>query len=117
MLACAFAVTPIAAVAAGGGLWRAVALIGLAAAAHQGFSANMFTLASDMFPRAAVGSMVGLAGTAGAIGGLLIATIVGVLLQLTGSYFAVFIMAASSYLVAIALIHVLAPRLTPVKVE
>ena len=117
MLVCALAVTPIAAVAGARGLWQAVALIGLAAAAHQGFSANMFTLASDMFPRAAVGSMVGLAGTAGAIGGLLIATFVGLLLQLTGSYVAVFIMAASSYLVAIALIHALAPRLTPVKVD
>ena len=116
MLVCALAVTPIAAVAGARGLWQAVALIGLAAAAHQGFSANMFTLASDMFPRSAVGSMVGLAGTAGAIGGLLIATFVGLLLQLTGSYVAVFIMAASSYLIAIALIHALAPRLTPVAV-
>jgi MFS transporter, ACS family, hexuronate transporter len=117
MLVCALAVTPIATVAGGGSLWQAVALIGLAAAAHQGFSANMFTLASDMFPRAAVGSMVGLAGSAGAIGGLMIATFVGLLLQLTGSYFAVFIMASSSYLLALALIHALAPRLTPVKVD
>jgi ACS family hexuronate transporter-like MFS transporter len=117
MLACALAVTPIAIVARGGGLWEAVGLIGLAAAAHQGFSANMFTLASDMFPRAAVGSMVGLAGTAGAIGGLLIATFVGLLLQLTGSYVAVFMMAASSYVVALALIHGLAPRLTPITVQ
>ena len=77
----------------------------------------MFTLASDMFPRAAVGSMVGLAGTAGAVGGLLIATFVGLLLQLTGSYVAVFIMAASSYLLALALIHALAPRLAPVPVD
>ena len=60
--------------------------------------------------------MVGLGGTAGAIGGLLIATFVGLLLQITGSYFAVFIMAASTYLVALAFIHALAPRLTPVKV-
>ena len=117
MLVCALAVTPIAAVAGARGLWEAVALIGLAAAAHQGFSANMFTLASDMFPRAAVGSMVGLAGTAGAVGGLLIATFVGLLLQLTGSYVAVFIMAASSYLLALALIHALAPRLAPVPVD
>jgi len=116
MLACALAVMPIALVARGGGLWRSVALIGLAAAAHQGFSANMFTLASDMFPRAAVGSMVGLAGTAGAIGGLLIATFVGFLLQITGSYVAVFMMAASSYAIAVALIHALAPRLTPITV-
>jgi MFS transporter, ACS family, aldohexuronate transporter len=117
MLVCALAVVPIATVARATGLWQAVAVIGLAAAAHQGFSANMFTLASDMFPRAAVGSMVGLAGTAGAIGGLLIATFVGLLLQITGSYFAVFIMAASSYLVALAFIHALAPRLTPIRMQ
>jgi MFS transporter, ACS family, hexuronate transporter len=117
MLACALSVVPIAAVARGGGLWTAVALIGLAAAAHQGFSANMYTLVSDMFPRTAVGSTIGLAGAAGAVGGLLIATFVGFLLQVTGSYFAVFIMAASSYLIALAFIHALAPHLTPVHIE
>jgi ACS family hexuronate transporter-like MFS transporter len=73
----------------------------------------MFTLPSDMFPTAAVGSTVGIAAMAGAIGGMLIATAVGWLLQLTGSYMAVFLMAASSYLIALLCIHLLAPRLAP----
>jgi ACS family hexuronate transporter-like MFS transporter len=111
MLTCALLVTPIALVSKANGLWQAVALIGLAAAAHQGWSANMFTLVSDMFPRGAIGSVVGIAGMSGAIGGMLIATVVGLLLQLTGSYFSVFLMAASSYLVALAIIHALAPKL------
>jgi ACS family hexuronate transporter-like MFS transporter len=90
-----------------------VALISLAAAAHQGWSCNMFTLASDMFPRGAIGSVVGIAGMSGAIGGMLIATAVGLLLHLTGSYVSVFLMAASSYLFALLFIHLLAPRLAP----
>ena len=73
----------------------------------------MFTLASDMFPRGAIGSVVGIAGMSGAIGGMLIATAIGLLLQFTGSYFSVFLMAASSYLFALLFIHLLAPRLAP----
>ena len=102
-------VTPIALVSKASSLWEAVGLISLAAAAHQGWSANMFTLASDMFPRGAIGSVVGIAGMSGAIGGMLIATAVGLLLQLTGSYVSVFLMAASSYLFALLFIHLLAP--------
>jgi ACS family hexuronate transporter-like MFS transporter len=113
MFTCAMLVTPIALVSKARSLWEAVALIGLAAAAHQGWSANMFTLASDMFPRGAIGSVVGIAGMSGAIGGMLIATAVGLLLQLTGSYFSVFLMAASSYLFALLFIHLLAPTLAP----
>jgi ACS family hexuronate transporter-like MFS transporter len=113
MFTCAALVTPIALVSKARSLWEAVALIGLAAAAHQGWSANMFTLASDMFPRGAIGSVVGIAGMSGAIGGMLIATAIGLLLQLTGSYFSVFLMAASSYLVALLFIHLLAPTLAP----
>jgi len=113
MLTCALLVTPIALASKATGLWQSVGLIGLAAAAHQGFSANMFTLASDMFPRGAVGSVVGIGGMAGAIGGMLIATAVGLLLQLTGSYVPVFLLAASSYLAAVLFIHLLAPALTP----
>ena len=111
MLTCALLVTPIALVSRARSLREAVALIGLAAAAHQGWSANMFTLASDMFPRGAIGSVVGIAGMSGAIGGMLIATAIGLLLQLTGSYFSVFLMAASSYLFALLFIHLLAPAL------
>jgi ACS family hexuronate transporter-like MFS transporter len=94
----------------------AVALISLAASAHQGWSANLFTLVSDTFPRQAVGSVVGLGGMAGAIGGMLIAKLTGYLLQVTGSYVPVFLIAAFAYLVALGVIHLLVPRLEPAKV-
>ena len=88
-----------------------MALIGLAAAAHQGFSANLFTLPSDMFPSRAVGSVVGIGGMAGAIGGMLIAKIVGYVLQWTGSYRVPFLIAGGAYLLALGVIQLLAPRL------
>ena len=93
------------------------ALISLAAAAHQGWSANLFTLASDMFPRQAVGSVVGFGGMAGAVGGMLIAKLTGYLLEATGSYVPVFLMAAFAYLVALAVIHLLVPRLEPARLD
>jgi ACS family hexuronate transporter-like MFS transporter len=94
-------------------LWGAVFLIGLAAAAHQGFSANLFTLPSDMFPRKAVASVVGIGGMAGAVGGMFIAKIVAHFLQWTGSYRVPFFMAGSAYLIALGVVHMLAPRLDP----
>ena len=115
MLTCALAVLPIAVAAGARELWLAVAIVSLAAAAHQGWSANLFTLVSDTFPRQAVGSVVGLGGMAGAIGGMLIAKLTGYILDTTGSYVPVFLIAASAYLLALGAIHLLAPRLTPVK--
>ena len=116
MLICALCVVPIVFAAHANNLWLAVGIIGLAAAAHQGWSANIFTLASDMFPRRAVGSIVGIGGMAGAVGGMLIAKTTGYLLQWTGSYVAIFIVAASAYLLALGIIHVLVPNLEPVDV-
>jgi len=116
MLICALAVTPIVFAAHASNLWVAVVLIGLATAGHQGWSANVFTLTSDMFPRHAVGSVVGIGGFAGAVGGMLIATFTGFLLQTTGSYVPVFIMAGSAYLLALVLVHCLAPRLQPAQI-
>jgi MFS transporter, ACS family, hexuronate transporter len=113
MLVCALAVVPIVFAARTASLWTAVALIGLAAAAHQGWSANLFTLASDMFPARAVGSVVGIGGMAGAVGGMLIAKIVGYVLEWTGSYFPVFVIAGSAYLVALLLVHLIVPRMEP----
>ena len=84
MLVCALAVLPMVFASGAKDLWVAVALIGLAAAAHQGWSANLFTLVSDMFPRQAVGSVVGLGGMAGAIGGMLIAKLTGYILERHG---------------------------------
>jgi ACS family hexuronate transporter-like MFS transporter len=113
MLGCAFAVVPIAFAAYANNLWLAVALVGLAAAAHQGWSANLFTLASDTFPRQAVGSVVGFGGMAGAIGGMLIAKLTGYILDASGSYVPVFLIAASTYLIALLIIHLLLPKLEP----
>ena len=117
MLVCALCVVPIIFAARASNLWVAVALISLATAAHQGWSANLFTLVSDMFPRRVVGSVVGIGGFAGAVSGMLIATITGLLLQWTGSYVPIFIFAASAYLFALLVIHLLAPRLESAGVE
>jgi MFS transporter, ACS family, hexuronate transporter len=111
MLICALLVTPIVFATQVKDVWSAVALVGLAAAAHQGFSANIFTLVSDMFPKQAVGSVVGIGGMGGAVGGMFVASAVGYILQWTGSYVVPFAMAAGAYLVALAVIHTLAPRL------
>ncbi|HEX4002961.1 MAG TPA: MFS transporter [Candidatus Acidoferrales bacterium] len=111
MLICAVSVIPIAFTPRVRSTAAAVLLIGLAVAAHQGFSTNLFTLPSDMFPRQAVASVVGIGGMAGALGGLLIAKVVSYLLQWTGSYAVPFLIAGSAYLVAIAVIQLLAPRL------
>jgi len=117
LLICAALVLPIVYTYRVTGLWTAVLLIGLAAAGHQGFSANLFTLPSDLFPARAVASVVGLGGMAGAIGGMLIAKIVGYVLQWTGSYFIPFLIAGLAYLVALGLMHALAPRLEPVELR
>ncbi|HET6977205.1 MAG TPA: MFS transporter [Pyrinomonadaceae bacterium] len=115
MLICALAVTPIIFAANVKNLWVAVALIGLAAAAHQGWSCNLFTTTSDMFPRHAVGSVVGIGGMAGALGGATMAVATGYILQSTGqNYSIVFMIAGTAYLLALLVIHLLAPNLTPV---
>src|SRR5580700_9489688 len=116
MFLCALCVLPMAAVYRLSGLWPATLLIGLAAAGHQGFSANLFTLPSDLFPSRAVASVVGIGGMAGAVGGMLIAEIVGHVLQWTGSYMVPFLIAASAYLIALLLIHVLSPKLLPARI-
>ncbi len=117
MLLCALAVVPILFAAKASNLWVAVGLVSLAAAAHQGWSANLFTLTSDMFPRRAVGSVVGIGGMSGAIGGMLIALVVGEILQRTGSYAPIFIIAGTAYLVALLVIHLLTPRLKPAALD
>jgi len=111
MLVCALAVTPIMLAARTGNAWFAICLIAVAAGAHQGWSANIYTLASDMFPRGAVASVVGFGTLMGTIGGMGIAKIVGFVLQRTGSYVPVFVIAGSAYLVALCFVQLLAPRL------
>jgi MFS transporter, ACS family, aldohexuronate transporter len=117
MLICAIAVIPIMGAAKVQNLWGAVALISLATAAHQGWSANLFTLASDLFPGRAVASVVGIGGFGGAVGGMLIATFTGFLLQLTHSYVPVFVIAGLAYLVALLVIHILIPGLQPANID
>jgi ACS family hexuronate transporter-like MFS transporter len=92
--------------------WLAVGLIGVATACHQAWSANLFTLSSDMFPRRAVGTVVGFGGFMGGIGGILIAEFAGRVLQRDPSYYLpMFVIAGTIYLIALGIIHLLAPRL------
>jgi ACS family hexuronate transporter-like MFS transporter len=114
MLICALAATPVAFAANVDSLWLAVAIIGLATAAHQGFSANLYTLPADVFPRAAVASVVGIGGMIGAIGGMAMAKYAGWVLEKLGVYTPIFVVAASAYLLALLAIHLLMPRMTPV---
>lgn len=115
MLICALTVVPIVFAYDAQNLWVAVVLIGMAAAGHQGFSANLFTMTSDLFPTQAVASVVGIGGMAGAVGGMFIAKLVGFILQRSGSYRIPFLIAGSSYLLAVGVIHLLTPRLKPVQ--
>jgi ACS family hexuronate transporter-like MFS transporter len=92
-------------------MWIAVLLIGVVMAAHQGFSANLFTLVSDTMPRGAVGSAVGLAGGISSIAGALSTAVIGRVLDATGgNHTVVFFACASVYLLAIAIIHWILPR-------
>jgi ACS family hexuronate transporter-like MFS transporter len=111
MLICSFLVTPIFFAQYVNNLWLSVAIIGLATAAHQAFSANIYTLPSDMFPRRAVGSVIGIGGTAGAVGGALMSAYVGQVLQITGSYTLIFAVAGSVYLLAMLIMHLMVPNI------
>ncbi|MBO0798237.1 MAG: MFS transporter [Blastocatellia bacterium] len=117
MLICALSVVPVVFAAKAANLWVAVLLVGLAAAAHQGWSANLFTTTSDMFPRKAVGSVIGIGGMAGAVGGMMISIVVGAILKWTKSYVPIFIIAGSAYLIALLIIQLLVPKLEPAEVE
>jgi ACS family hexuronate transporter-like MFS transporter len=117
MLVCALAVVPVVFAAKASNVWIAVLLVGLAAAAHQGWSANLFTTASDMFPRKAIGSVVGIGGMAGAVGGMLVSKVVGYILQFTGSYVPIFFIAGAAYLVALLIFHLFVPRLESAKLN
>ncbi len=117
MLMCALGVLPVVFAPYTHNLWLVVGLIGLAMAAHQGWSANLFTLVSDLFPKAAVGSLVGFGGMFGALGGVVFQLAVGRVVQVTNSYVPVFIAAALAYPIALAAVHALSPRLAPAKLD
>jgi MFS transporter, ACS family, hexuronate transporter len=115
MLFCASLVVPIYTANSVKSVWTAIALIGVAAGAHQGWSANLFTTSSDMFPRSAVGTVVGIGGMAGAVGSVLFAFFAGHILQLTHSYASLFGVASTAYLLALIILCLLAPALKKVE--
>ena len=115
MFICACCVLPIFFAQEIGSVWGAVAVIGLATAAHQAFSANLYSIPADMFPRSAVGSVVGIGGTVGAIGGMGMALFTGYVLDATGNNYSVlFAIAGSAYFAALLAVHLLSPRLARV---
>ncbi len=116
LLVCALAVTPVTGVMlTGGNLWLTVALVSMAVAGHQGWSANLYTLTSDTFPRSTVGSVVGLGGMGGAIGGMLVAPAVGYWLDFSHqSYGPLFFVAGLMYLLTFGVINLLLPRIRQV---
>jgi ACS family hexuronate transporter-like MFS transporter len=115
MLTCACLVVPIGVAGGLHSVWLAVGLLSLAAAAHQGWSANIFTTASDMFPAEHVGTVVSFGQVAGALGGAIFQPVAGHILQLTHSFVPLFFYSASAYLIALVLLRTLAPGLQRAK--
>ena len=113
ILVCALMVTPMMFASEMSTTWAAVAVLSLATAGHQGWAANMFASISDIFPHHAVSSVTGLSGFGGAIGGMLVSTAAGFLLEATGSYVPVFVWAGLSYLVVLGLLQLMIPRIQP----
>lgn len=116
MLICALCAVPVMFAAFASNVWIAVLIIGLATAAHQGFSANLYALPGDVFPRSAVGSVAGIGGMLGGIGGMIMAKYAGFVLEKIGTYTPIFIVAGSAYLVALLVIHLISPRYEPAKI-
>lgn len=117
MLACVLLIVPIFAVPYVHNLWTVVALLGMATAGHQGWSANLFTVPSDVFPKTAVASVTGFGGMAGAVGGILLQAGAGVIVTYTGSFKTLFLMACLAYPTAMLLLHASTPRLAPAKLK
>lgn len=117
MLICGLLVLPVLYAPYCKNLWVVVGLVSLATAIHQGWSANLFTLTSDLFPRGAVGSVVGIGGTLGSVGGVLAQITTGYVVELTHSYLPLFLFAGSGYLIALAIIHLLSPKLAQAELD
>lgn len=115
LLICALIILPVSFVAFTESKWVAVFLIGLAAAGHQAWSANVFTLVSDVFPKKATASVVGIGGMVGTIAGILADMVLGSVLDSAGNsgYFWAFLIAGSLYLTVLGIVHLLMPRMTP----
>jgi ACS family hexuronate transporter-like MFS transporter len=117
MLICALGVVPVIYAPYCKNLWVVVALVGTALAAHQGWSANLFTTTSDMFPRSAVGSVVGIGGTMGAGASVLLQIATGYIVELTHTYLPLFIFGGCAYLIALAIFQSLSPKLEPARLD
>jgi len=116
LLICALSVTPIYFASTTHSLYAAIALISLATAAHQGWSANMYALPANLFPSQYVASVTGFGGTVGTVSGIILAASTGFIVAKFG-YQPMFIMASCSYLVGLIVIHLIMPRLKPVEVK
>jgi MFS transporter, ACS family, hexuronate transporter len=114
MLVCALCVVPVIFAAKAANMWVATLLIGLAASAHQGWAANLFALAGDLFPKQAVASVVGFGGMFGAVTAMVFSQSAGWILEVSGSYWTLFAIASSAYLVALVILNFLSPNLIPV---
>ena len=110
LLTCALLVVPVIAIPSLGSWWAAIAFISLACFAHQGWASNIYTVVSDYYPRRCVATMTSVAGFAGSIGGVLAASLVGNVLEITGSYYSVFMMAGMAYVAAWLLLHIFLPK-------
>ncbi len=117
LLICALSVLPIFMAPYLHHLWLVVAVVGLATAAHQGWSANLFTLPSDLFPKAAVASVIGIGGMAGAIGGVLLQLATGYIVGITHSYVPLFVIACLAYPLALLIINAITPKLAPAQIR
>jgi ACS family hexuronate transporter-like MFS transporter len=118
MLVAALLIVPTTLAPYAGTLWIAVGIVSVAAAAHQWWSANLFTTVSDMFPRRAVASVIGIGGFGGAMTGMLFQRTTGVILEVTNSdYRPIFFILGGAYLAALGIIHLLVPRLEPATVR
>jgi MFS transporter, ACS family, hexuronate transporter len=115
ILICATLILPLVFATQSSNLWVVVVLIGLAGAAHQGWASNIYTIVSDVYPKNAVGTMIGLSGFAGAIGGALGASFVGLVLQFTGSYMLIFLIASTMYLLAWLILKLMIPQIQQIK--
>lgn len=115
LLICALIILPVSFVAITDNKWLAIILIGIAAAGHQAWSANIFTLVSDVFPKKATASVVGIGGMVGAVAGIIADAALGSVLDAAGNsgYFWAFLIAGSCYLIILGLVHLLMPKMTP----
>jgi len=113
LLVCALCVTPVTLIPEMAGLWPAVLVFGLALAAHQGWSANLYTMVSDMFPKNSVASVVGVGSMFGSVAAMLFAWVTGAVLQKTANYWPLLIVCGLAYLTALLIMHFIMPRVRP----